>query len=87
MDYILRDIPWINDGEKTVEELDNLPHMRFNIKNFTETYNYKLNNFYVFKILDLDKASKTGYYGMCINKEFAKTIQENIDLWKKSQIK
>jgi hypothetical protein len=35
-----------------------------------------MHNFYVFKVLDLDEKSETGYYGMCINKEYAKNVQE-----------
>jgi len=30
----------------------------------------------------LDEKSKTGYYGMCINKEYAKAVQAALDKWK-----
>lgn len=70
-------IQWFNNGEKTNEELDKLSLQRFNIKNFKSVDDYKdIQNFYVFKVLDLDEKSETGYYGMCINKEYAKKIQE-----------
>lgn len=78
-------ITWFNAGEKTLEELDALTVSRFNIKNFTEPYNYKLKNFYVFKVLDLDPSSTTGYYGMCINKEYAQAVKKNLEVWKKNQ--
>ena len=70
-------IQWFNNGEKPNEELDKLSLQRFNIKNFKSVDDYKdIQNFYVFKVLDLDEKSETGYYGMCINKEYAKKIQE-----------
>ena len=70
-------IQWFNNGEKSNEELDKLSLQRFNIKNFKSVDDYKdIQNFYVFKVLDLDEKSETGYYGMCINKEYAKKIQE-----------
>jgi ribosomal protein L17 len=41
-------------------------------KNFKEVDDYKsIQNFYVFKVLDLDEKSETGYYGMFINKAYA----------------
>ena len=70
-------IQWFNNGEKPNEELDKLSLQRVNIKNFKSVDDYKdIQNFYVFKVLDLDEKSETGYYGMCINKEYAKKIQE-----------
>ena len=79
-------IQWFNNGEKTNNELDNLSLLRFNIKNFKSVDDYKdLKNFYVFKVLDLDEKSETGYYGMCINKEYAKRVQEALDKWKNNK--
>lgn len=82
MDQIQVKIPqitWFNQGEKTNEELDNLSLLRFNIKNIKSVDEYQnLKNFYVFKVLDLDEKSETGYYGMCINKEYAKSVQEMV---------
>lgn len=70
-------IQWFKQGEKTIEELDKVSLQRFNIKNFKSVDDYKdMQNFYVFKVLDLDEKSETGYYGMCINKEYAKKVQE-----------
>lgn len=70
-------IQWFKQGEKTIEELDKVSLQRFNIKNFKSVDDYKdMQNFYVFKVLDLDEKSETGYYGMCINKEYAKRVQE-----------
>lgn len=74
-------IQWFDKSEKTIEELDKLSLQRFNIKNYLTTDNYKLENFYVFPVLDLDKESKTGYYAMCINKEFAKAVKQNLEQW------
>ena len=69
-------IQWFNNGEKTNEELDKLSLQRFNIKNFKSIDDYKdIQNFYVFRVLDLDEKSETGYYGMCINKEYAKAVK------------
>ena len=80
---LIPQITWFNNGEKTNQELDNLSLQRFNIKNFKNVEDYKdLKNFYVFKVLDLDENSKTGYYGMCINKEFAKQVQETVNKMK-----
>lgn len=79
-------ITQFNSGEKTNEELDNLSLQRFNIKNIKSVDDYKdLKNFYVFKVLDLDEKSETGYYAMCINKEYAKMIQETLNNWKNKQ--
>jgi len=36
-------------------------------------------------VLDLDEKSETGYYAMCINKEYAKMIQETLNNWKNKQ--
>lgn len=73
-------ITWFNNGEKTNEELDNLSLQRFNIKNIKSIDSYKdLKNFYAFKVLDLDEKSETGYYAMCINKEYAKMVQESLN--------
>ena len=79
-------IQWFNNGEKPNEELDKLSLQRFNIKNFKSVDDYKdIQNFYVFKVLDLDEKSETGYYGMCINKEYAKKIQEILKKKNKKQ--
>ena len=71
-------IPTYNINDKTKEEFDNLKLNRFNIKDFSDTSNFNLTNYYVFKVLDLDTNSKTGWYGMCINKEFAKNVKKNL---------
>ena len=87
MNYIHMNIPqiqWFNHNENTIEELDNLSLQRFNIKNIKSVDDYKdLKNFYAFKVLDLDEKSETGYYGMFINKEYAKRVQEALNDWKK----
>ena len=73
-------ITWFNNGEHTIEQLDNLNLQRFNIKNFKEVDDYKsIQNFYVFKVLDLDEKSETGYYGMFINKAYAQSIKQMIE--------
>jgi len=82
----MKDIPeitWFDESEKSDKDLDALTLHRFNIKNFTEVTNHKLDNYYVFKINDPDKESKTGFYGMCIQKEFAKQVKNNLEAWKK----
>lgn len=80
------EITWFNNGEKTNEELDALTLQRFNIKNFKSVSDYKdLKNFYVFKVMDLDTKSETGYYGMCINKEYAKAVKAALDNWKNNK--
>lgn len=78
-------IQWFDKNDKTVEEFDKLNLQRFNIKNYSTTDNYKLDNFYVFPVLDTDKESKTGYYAMCINKEFVKAVKQNLEAWQKTQ--
>ena len=76
-------IKWFNNGEKTIEDLDNLTLQRFNIKNLKSIDDYKnMKNFYIFKVFDLDEKSETGYYGMCINKEYAKSVKESLNNWK-----
>ena len=79
-------IQWFNNGEKTNEELDKLSLQRFNIKNFKSVDDYKdMQNFYIFKVLDLDEKSETGYYGMCINKEYAAAVKAALDKWKNNK--
>lgn len=78
-------IQWFDKTDKTIEEFDKLELQRFNIKNYATTDNYKLNNFYVFPVMDMDKESKTGYYAMCINKEFAKEVKQNLEAWQKTR--
>ena len=76
-------IKWFNNGDKTIEDLDKLTLQRFNIKNLKTVDDYKnMKNFYVFKVLDLDENSETGYYGMCINKEYAKAVKDALNNWK-----
>ena len=73
-------ITWFNNGEQTIEQLDNLTLQRFNIKNFKDVDDYKaMQNFYVFKVLDLDEKSETGYYGMFINKAYAQSVKQMIE--------
>ena len=80
----LPQITWFENGEHNIEYLDKLTLQRFNIKNFKDVSDYKdIQNFYVFKVLDLDENSKTGYYGMFINKEYAKAIKETLQNKKK----
>lgn len=73
------EITWFDESEKTDIDLDALTLTRFNIKNFTDTHH--LQNYYVFKISDPDKESKTGFYGMCIQKKFAEIIKNNLEAW------
>lgn len=83
----LPEITWIDENAKTDKELDALQLHRFNIKNFTDTAKYHLQNYYVFKIPDNDKDSSTGYYGMCIQKQFAQEVKQNLEAWKKITMK
>lgn len=83
MQIKLPEITWFNEGEKTNDELDSLTLHRFNIRNIKSVDSYKdLKNFYAFKVLDLDGQSETGYYAMCINKEYAQMIQETVNKMK-----
>lgn len=79
MDIKIPQITWFNNGEKTSEELDKLSLQRFNIKNLKDLKDYNLNNFYIFKVMDMNTDSTTGYYGMCINKEYTKQMQAMAD--------
>ena len=74
-------IPLYNITDKTFEEFDNLTHDRFNINNFSHELNqkYKFKNYYVFLVKDTDTDSSTGFYGMCINKEFYKNVKAAMD--------
>lgn len=76
-------IKWFDISDMSPEEFDKLDLQRFNIKNFDGfANNYELKNFYAFKVLDLDKNSKTHYYGMCINKEYASKVMKLMDEYK-----
>ena len=33
----------------------------------------------------MDEKSETGYYGMCINKEYAKQVQDALNNWKNNK--
>lgn len=79
---IIKSVPTYENGQMEPEEFDKLNHNRFNINNFVMP-NYEFKNYYVFKIMDT--SSSTGYYGMCINKEFYKKVKEANDLWQSRQ--
>lgn len=75
-------ITWFQNGEKTKEQLEQLTLQRFNIKNTNYNDLIKLDNYYTFIIKDQDKNSLTGYYTMCINKEFAIQVKKNLQNFK-----
>lgn len=73
-------MPSYHNDQLTPEQFDSLPHDRFRIKDYK---GINLNNYHVFKIMD--KESPTGYYGMCINKEYAKKMKDTLEKYKSSK--
>ena len=76
--------PIFENGFLSNEELDNLKYSRFIINNYKE--DIKLKNFYVFKTIDTDENSNTGYYAMAVKKEVADNIVKKAEQVKQGQI-
>ena len=76
--------PIFENGFLTNDELDKLSYSRFIINNYKD--DIKLNNFYVFKLMDMEDNTTTGYYGMAVKKEVADNIVKKAEQVKQGQI-